>query len=271
MNLLKYVVGLLWLANLSLLIWYMIDEEINGWNITALVGVALTGIIPMLFRREGDKKRDGCAAFLHVISGVVGAAGSGLALGYASQCGKESYDNIEWLVAAAIVNGLSGIVAHYAYIDKEKQSEIYKNQSLAYNLLFTKRWGWYVIIGVISLFVTLLTLAWNQTDAYDARGLKCDNNDHYSLYLISPVVHLAGMVVLALASNFNMLQYVNFSIMHVAAILSMFGLNLTRGWGGDWLIVGSVYIYLALAHFTNRSDRERVAFRRVRSGETDLS
>jgi hypothetical protein len=260
MNILQWLVVLLWLINLGLLIGYMAEQEVNGWVITALVGVALTGVIPPLFRLKDNAKREGCATFLHVISGVIGAAGSGLALGYAAQCGKKSYDNIELLIAAAIVNGLSGIVAHYAFIDKDKRDEIYKNKSLAYSLFFTERGGWYAIIGGISVFVSSLTFAWNANDAYKARDVGCDSKDHYSLYLISPVVHMVAMLLLLADQYFDLgiLQYLNFVVMHVAAILSMFGLTLTRGWGGDWPIVLSVYLYIALAHLTvtTRGDRQ---------------
>ena len=268
MELLKVSVGVLWLINLGLLIVYMFEQEFNGWNITALVGVALTGIIPALFRRKGAK-REGCAAFLHVISGVIGAAGSGLALGYAAQCGKESYDNIELLIAAAVVNGLSGIVAHYAFIDKEKRDEIYKNESLAYTLF--PRWTWYLIVAGLSVCMSVGVAIWNMDDSYKGRKVGCDNKDHYLLYFISPVVHAVAMLLL-LADQFcpcGILPYINFAIMHVAAILSMFGLTLTRGWGSDWLIAGAVYVYLALAHFTVRS--RRVAPKRVNTEVPELS
>jgi hypothetical protein len=267
MELLKVSVGVLWLINLVLLIWHMAAEEVNGWNITALIGVALTGVIPMLFRRKDNAKREGCAAFLYVISGVIGAAGSGLALGYAAQCGK-SYDNIELLIAAAIVNGLSGIVAHYAFINKEERDGIYKNRALAYHLLgdewvIQSRPIWGIIVGVISGIIWLLTSGWIENDAYKTRGVGCDNKDHYTLYYISPIVHVTGTLVLFLANSFDVLHHITLMVVHVAAIVSMFGLTLTRGWGGDWLIVGAVYVYLALAHLTVKS--RKVAARRVRT------
>ena len=248
MELLKVSVGVLWLINLGLLGVYMGIQEVNGWNITALVGVALTGIVPMLFRR--DEKREGWTSTAHVTSGVIGAAGSGLALGYAAQCGKSSYANIELLIAAAVVNGLSGIVAHFGFIDKAERERTYEDNSAAYYGCLPREY-WYFIIFLAAAVVSILTAGWNSNNAY---ATKCKNEDHYSLYLISPITHLVGSLVLG-AFEANKGKYmphvppiVNYTIMHTAAILSMVGLNLTYGWGGDWAIVIPVYLYLALAH-----------------------
>lgn len=250
MELLKVSVGILWLINLGLLIWYMVEQEVNGWNVTALVGVALTGIVPMLFGRDKkqyqqlDKKREGWATFVHVISGVIGTAGSGLALGYAAQCGKSSYANIELLIAAAVVNGLSGIVAHFAFIDNDERKQIYdnKNGSLAYGCCY--RGFWYLLFLAVATLISLLTGVWNHDNEYKD---KCDNEDHYNLYFISPITHLVGSLLLGLFSP-QVPPILNFTIMYTAAILSMFGLNLTYGWGGDWAIVIPVYLYLTMAH-----------------------
>jgi len=254
MELLKVSVGILWLINLGLLIWYMVEQEVNGWNVTALVGVALTGIVPigvalprivpMLFGYETlVKKREGWATFVHVISGVIGTAGSGLALGYAAQCGKSSYANIELLVAAAVVNGLSGIVAHFAFIDNDEQKKIYENESLAYSCCCSRGF-WYLLFLAVATLISLLTAVWNHDNEYKN---KCDNEDHYSLYFISPITHLVGSILLVLFSP-QVPPILNFTIMFTAAILSMFGLNLTYGWGGDWAIVIPVYLYLTMAH-----------------------
>lgn len=254
MELLKVSVGVLWVINLGLLIWYMVEQEVNGWNITALVGVALTGIVPMLFGREKKeyqplvKKREGWATFVHVISGVIGTAGSGLALGYAAQCGKSSYANIELLVAAAVVNGLSGIVAHFAFIDNDEQKKIYEDESLAYSCCCSRgccsRGFWYLLFLAVATLISLLTAVWNHDNEYKN---KCDNEDHYNLYFISPITHLVGSLLLGLFSP-KVPLILNFTIMYTAAILSMFGLNLTYGGGGDWAIVIPVYLYLATAH-----------------------
>lgn len=276
MELLKVSVGVLWLINLGLLIWYMAEQEVNGWNVTALIGVALTGIVPMLraaynkYTGKDYKEREGWTSFLHVTSGVIGTAGSGLALGYAAQCGKSSYANIEMLIAAAVVNGLSGVVAHFAFIDEEERKKIYKDQSAAYDI---PRGYWYFFILLAAFVVSVLTLGWNSNNAY---ATECKNEDHYSLYLISPVTHLVGSLVLG-AFQANKGTYmphvpsiVNFTIMHTAAILSMFGLNLTYGWGGDWVIVIPVYLYLALAHL-KVVPPNKVAATRVPTDEPQLS
>lgn len=239
---LQGAVGVLWLTNIGLLVAYMIEEEITVLLGLTLTFVAATGLIPAStgLIPACRKKKDKSSIFvvlhvvsgvLHVVSGVLGTACSGLLLGEAAQCGK-SYSNIQLLLFAAIANGLSGVAAHFGFLTIDEQNDIYKDKSLAYNVL--QREAWYLagfVCSVISLFVM-------ETN-------KADFCSDY--YFVSPLVHAVAFLILGLC-NEEILSFLNFLILHTAAILSMFGLMLNHLHVADWLIVIPVYAYLLLAH-----------------------
>ena len=256
MNILQTSVGVLWVINLCLLIAYMVQQEVNGWNITALIGVALTGLVPIFFRREGDKKREGWAALAHVISGVIGTAGSGLALGYAARCDRSSYDHIELLIIAAVVNGLSCIIAHIAYIEKPTADygrlEDYNNNrpfaaGVAGSSYYSRR-TWIVGICLLSLVCLVGHVEINSNSSSNYEHV-CTNTDHYMWYLLSPVVHFAAFSLLWLSIDCECIGAgLLYSIYTVAGVLSMFGAMITHGYWGDILLTIVVYLYLAGAH-----------------------
>lgn len=260
MNILQASVGVLWIINIGLLIAYMVQQEVNGWNITALVGVALTGIVPMLraaynkYTGKDDNKQEGWTPFIHVISGVIGTAGSGLALGYAARCDKSSYDHIELLIIAAVVNGLSCIIAHIAYI--EKPAADYGNSS-AFNhssdggkvgSLELGRSSWIFYICLLSLVCLVGHVEINSNSSSNYEHV-CTNTDHYMWYLLSPVVHFAAFSLLWLSIGCECIGAgLLYSIYTVAGVLSMFGAMITHGYWGDILLTIVVYLYLAGAH-----------------------
>lgn len=225
---LQGAVGVLWLTNIGLLVAYMIEEEITVLLGLTLTFVIATGIIPAC-RRKKDKSS--IFVVLHVVSGVLGTACSGLLLGEAAQCGK-SYRNIQLLLFAAIANGLSGVAAHFGFLTIDEQNDIYKDKSLAYNVL--QREAWY-LAGFVCSLISLIVMETNKADF-------CSD-----YYFVSPLVHAVAFFVLGL-SNEEILSISNFLILHTAAILSMFGLMLNHLHVADWLIVIPVYAYLLLAH-----------------------
>lgn len=236
------IVSFLWLINLSLLAYYMIDEEVNAWNITAVVGVALTGIVPALFRRKGAK-REGCAAFLHVISGVIGAAGSGLALGYAAQCDKTGR-LLDLLLTSALVCAINGVVAHILLIENPtKDRDGWKVAGSSY----FPRIFWFLFICLCSIICLIgHVVVITGDDNYET---TCKDEDDYMAYLISPIVHIVAFGLLLYLDYAKMLHpYISYSIFNVAGVLSMFGAMITRGYWGDILLTTVVYLYLALAH-----------------------
>lgn len=236
------IVSFLWLINLSLLAYYMIDEEVNAWNITAVVGVALTGIVPALFRRKGAK-REGCAAFLHVISGVIGAAGSGLALGYAAQCDKTGR-LLDLLIYSALVCAINGVVAHILLIENPtKDRDGWKVAGSSY----FPRIFWFAFICLCSIICLIgHVVVITGDDNYET---TCKYEDDYMAYLISPIVHIVAFGLLLYLDYAKMLHpYISYSIFNVASVLSMFGAMITRGYWGDILLTTVVYLYLALAH-----------------------
>jgi hypothetical protein len=237
------IVSFLWGINLVLLAYYMIDEEVNAWNITALVGVALTGIVPMIFSRDGDKKREGCAAFLHVISGVIGAAGSGLALGYAAQCDKTGR-LLDLLLYSALVCAINGVVAHILLIEPPtKDRDGWKVAGSS----FLPRIFWFAFICLCSIICLIgHVVVITGDDDYET---TCKHEDDYMAYLISPIVHVVAFGILSYLGYNEMLHpYISYSIFNVAGVLSMFGAMITHGYWGDILLTTVVYLYLALAH-----------------------
>ena len=222
------LVGILWLTNIGLLVAYMIEEELTVLLGLTLTFVAATGLIPIL-RRKKDKSS--IFAVLHVVSGVLGTACSGLLLGEAAQCGK-SYKNILLLLIAAIANGLSGVAAHLGFLTVDELNDIYKDRSLAYNML--QRQGWY-LAGFVCSMISLIIM----------ESSKSEFCSEYAF--VSPVVHAVAFILTYFFHLYES-ELLNFLILHTAAILSMFGLMLNHLHVADWFIVIPVYLYLLLAH-----------------------
>ena len=253
---LKGAVGFLWIINIILLVVYAFEEKVSVLFYITLAFVIATGVVPMarafLMTRgclKNDKDKTSAWAYLHTVCGVVATAGSGLLLGEAAQCGQESYDHIELLIGAAVVNGLSGVAAHWGFIDENEQSDLYddsKPKSYALKIGDTPsltRVLWYLVIVLCSL-----------GSGFWINGYKnmCDHRQN--LMFLSPIIHIAAFIVLALLSygrEFEFVALLNFPIMHISAILSMFGLMLHEFAVGDWLIVVPVYAFLALSHLKN--------------------
>lgn len=241
MEYLKGLVGVLWLINIILLVTYIILEEADGWNVLALIGVTLTGLVPILFRKSED--RDGWAAFVHVISGVIGTAASGLALGYVTQCNK-SFENVPIMITAAVINAISGIVAHIAFIPKKSLDD--DDRGVAGSSYF-KRGQWYLSIATISLIALLGHLYTYSTENFNEYPIVCDSQSHHMYYFISPIVHTVAFIILWFTIESEYFQYFNYIILNIAGVLSMFGANISGFWG-DVFIAVLVYIFLALAH-----------------------
>lgn len=219
------IIVLLWITNITLLSVYIAVQESNALVITALAGVIATGVVPMLGKNDIFWLRS-----LHVVSGVVGSAGCGLALGDAYQCGK-SFDNNGLLLAAALVNIASGTYSHYVFISKSQREELYTDHSWAYELL--DRGVWYMLILACS-FIALLG---------HVMSSNCGSNEW--LYFASPIIHV---VVYALMIWSGWLEYLNLFVNNAAAVISTFGIALADYVTLDWFIVVPLYLYLALAH-----------------------
>ena len=253
---LKRAVGFLWIINIILLVVYAFEEKVSVLFYITLAFVIATGVVPMarafLMSRgclKNDKDKTSAWAYLHTVCGVVATAGSGLLLGEAAQCGQESYDHIEFLIGAAVVNGLSGVAAHWGFIDENEQSDLYddsKPKSYALKIGETPsstRILWYTVIVLCSLGSGFWINGYSNT---------CEHQQ--TLRFLSPGIHIAAFLILAALSveqNTDLLTLLNFPIMHISAILSMFGLILHEFAVGDWLIVVPVYAFLALSHLKN--------------------
>ena len=246
-------VVVLWVLNILALSLY---NNYNTWDdpilLLTFVGVILTGVVPMLGMNKNFWVR-----VLHIGSGVVAAAGHGLSLGQAYKCGvdqgaKEKY--ILWI--AVVINILSGVVAHLLFIDENQLNKMYQNDNCRggfeernnscetkWVYIMFRRNDWYSIIGGVSFLSFFLYVALSG-NTFSACGGKTD------LIIVSPLIHfVAYFIVLQWYNNNN---FLNFTVNHVAAVVSMAGLAFSDLFVLDWFIVIQVYGYLALAHYNDR-------------------
>ena len=248
-----------WVINIALLSAYIYDHGAETLTTLTLVFVILTGIIPALRNKETDNW-----AIAHTVSGILSTAFSGLLLGRVAQCGQESYDGIYWIIWAAVANGLSGISAHFGFIDSDKIKALYNEEgtkSWAYRDFEDKprfmvenfvssRLTWYFFLFVPSLLSLLIHIASN----YDS-CVKDTTLLDIPILLLSPIIHTVAFavlwIILYVDSTDAILKIINFPVMHIAAILSMFNVMYSFGQAADWLIVVPVYLYLGMAHVPN--------------------
>ena len=224
------VIGILWAVNLTFIGLDMGLEGVTTFNIIALIGVALTGLVPMLKSRMGntDKNAMGYQG-LHVLSGVIGAIGSGLAAG--------NNRNV-WSILAAIVYIISGVYAHMYLLTEQERVEIFQDKSMAYSNI--DRGTIYAILLLCSgIALVLQIVLWSDYSMYQ-HPYEVDAG----ISLISPIVHAVVFLLLALTEIKS--HWLNFILLHISAVLSASGM--TFWWSPDWLIVVPVYMYLALAH-----------------------
>jgi len=231
------VIGFLWIVNLTFIFLDMGLEGVTTFNIIALIGVALTGLVPMLKSRMGntDKNAMGYQG-LHVLSGVIGAIGSGLAAG--------NNRNV-WSILAAIVYIISGVYAHMYLLTESERDEIFKDErKMVYESFRTPfidgRTIIYIVLFVCSAIALIFQLVlWSDYSMYQ-HPYEVDAG----ISLISPIVHTVVFLYLTLTEIKS--HWLNFILLYISAVLSASGM--TFWWSPDWLIVVPVYMYLALAH-----------------------
>jgi hypothetical protein len=212
-----------WIINMACLIAYMVLQEASTYSIIAIVGVALTGILPGLFRhlcgKKGEPNGFSIRRALHVVAGVVGIIGTGLLLGEAI---KESQEYL-WLAATgAVVHVISGVTAHLYFV------KVSADDSLAYELF--DRYQWYIIIAATSLCALVYALL-------------------EEVEIASPIIHLSAFLVLLFADRTNLLvDIINYTVLHTAGVVSTMGLILSDGAISDVVLTFVVYLYLAMVH-----------------------
>ena len=210
-----------WIINMACLIAYMLLQEASAYSVIATAGVALTGILPGLLRKKDEPDGFSIRRALHVVVGVVGIIGTGLLLGEAI---KESQEYL-WLAAVgAVVHVISGVTAHLYFV---KKSNVYVDDSLAYELF--DRYQWYIIIAATSFCGLVYTLI-------------------DKVVFTSPLIHTSAFLVLLFADRYIGSLIINYTILHVAGVVSTMGLILSNGAMSDILITFVVYLYLAMVH-----------------------
>lgn len=211
-----------WIINLACLISYMILQEASAYSAIAIVGVALTGILPALLKKKDEPPGFSIRRALHVVAGVVGIIGTGLLLGEAI---KESQEYL-WLAAmGAVVHVLSGVTAHLYFV---KKWDVYADDSLAYELF--DRYQWYIIIAATSFCGLVYALI-------------------DEVVITSPLIHLIAFLVLLFADRLNLMRdIINYTILHTAGVVSTMGIILSSGAISDIVLTFVVYLYLAMVH-----------------------
>ena len=254
---LMMLLSILWFLNILGIIIYGSVAGWDGFLVTAIIGVTLTGIVPgisaALFGKDKTKNNElSTRRVIHVASGVVGSIGTGLSLGYAIKDGNVS-ENIWFLILTTIIHVLSGTVAHLIFVD---ENDVYKNNSSAYELLSRQHWyGVGVLVSTICIiFLSISTIG---NDHIDSPGRL----------LISSAIHFVAFCILLLIefcredyelqpnSKF-VLAALNYTILNTAAVVSMMGLRLSLfvldetpiPFITDLFLVATVYIYLVLVH-----------------------
>lgn len=232
-----YLIGILWTVNLIFIGLDMGLEGVTTSNIIALIGVALTGFVPMLKSAMGKTDNMDAMGYqgLHVLSGVIGALGSGLAAG--------NNRNV-WSILAAVVYIISGVYAHMYFI-KEKDKIFRDERKMVYESFRTPfidgRTIIYSVLFVCSAIALILQLVlW-----YDISEYQYPEEVDRNISLISPIVHVVVFGYLASPARIES-HWLNFTLLHISAVLSASGM--TFWWSPDWLIVVPVYLYLAFAH-----------------------
>lgn len=231
------VIVILWVVNLTFIGLDMGLEGVTTFNIIALIGVALTGLVPMLKSGMGntDKNAMGYQG-LHVLSGVIGAIGSGLAAG--------NNRNV-WSILAAIVYIISGVYAHMYLLTESERDKIFKDErKMVYESFRTPFIDGRKIIYIVLFVCSAIALIFQLVLWYDISEYQYPEEVDRNISLISPIVHAVVFSYLTLTEIKS--HWLNFIILHISAVLSASGM--TFWWSPDWLIVVPVYMYLALAH-----------------------
>ena len=243
----QYILGIFWILNISLLIIHMVMYEPNAFSIVALTGTVLTGVVPGLKSMIPDIEVFGfeIGALIHVLSGVVGAVGVGLALGNDSMCNNfTDWDRILLLMGAAISNIISNGAAHQYFVDGRKDG--YKERDMG-DIEIQLMIG----IGLMSI-VTALTHVFSNM-SQNIYNMECEDTDLYYLFIISPV--LIGLLLYVDQRYKNAIRYYIWGAM---LVISSCAVTLTGYYLMDAIIFGLILLKLVAAHYTNSINYEKI-------------
>ena len=243
----QYILGIFWILNISLLIIHMVMYEPNAFSIVALTGTVLTGVVPGLKSMIPDIEVFGfdIGALIHVLSGVVGAVGVGLALGNDSMCNNfTDWDRIILLMGTALSNIISNGAAHQYFVDGRKDG--YKERDMG-DIEIQLMIG----IGLMSI-VTALTHVFSNM-SQNIYNMECEDTDLYYLFIISPV--LIGLLLYVDQRYKNAIRYYIWGAM---LVISSCAVTLTGYYLMDAIIFGLILLKLVAAHYTNSINYEKI-------------
>lgn len=244
----QYILGIFWILNISLLIIHMVMYEPNAFSIVALTGTVLTGVVPGLKSMIRDINACGfeLGALIHVLSGVVGAVGVGLALGNDSMCNNfTDWDRILLLMGAAISNIISNGAAHQYFVDGRKKNG-YEEREIGEPELYLSLGA-----GVMSIVAALTHVFSNMSQ--NIYNMECEDTDLYYLFIISPV--LIGLLLYVDQRYKNAIRYYIWGAM---LVISSCAVTLTGYYLMDAIIFGLILLKLVAAHYTNSINYEKI-------------
>lgn len=225
----------------------MVMYEPNAFSIVALTGTVLTGVVPGLKSMIPDIEVFGfeIGALIHVLSGVVGAVGVGLALGNDSMCNNfTDWDRIILLMGTALSNIISNGAAHQYFVDGRKKG--YKERDMGETEFYLWRG-----IGLMSI-VTALTHVFSNM-SQNIYNMECEDTDLYYLFIISPV--LIGLLLYVDQRYKNAIRYYIWGAM---LVISSCAVTLTGYYLMDAIIFGLILLKLVAAHYTNSINYEKI-------------
>mgnify|MGYP003309740695 CR=1 FL=1 len=238
-----YILGIFWILNISLLIIHMVMYEPNPFSIVALTGTALTGVVPGLKSMIGDIEVFGfeLGALIHVLSGVAGAVGVGLALGDDSMCNNfKDWGRILLLMGAAISNIISNGAAHQYFID-DRRGE-YKLRDMGDPEIYL-----WIGTGAMSIVAALTHFGSDKRmDSQNIYNMECEDRDLYWLFIISPVL-IASLSYAEYIYNSSIRYYIGAAIV----VISSFAVTLTGYYLMDAIIFGLILLRMVVIHYAN--------------------
>ena len=239
----QYILGIFWILNISLLIIHMVMYEPNAFSIVALTGTVLTGVVPGLKSMIGDIEVFGfeLGALIHVLSGVAGAVGVGLALGDDSMCNHfKDWGRILLLMGAAISNIISNGAAHQYFVDKKNG---YKPRN---DIGIIEGYLW-LGAGVTSIVAALTHFGSDKRmDFQNIYNMECEDRDLYWLFIISPV-----LIASLLYAEDNYENAIRYYIGAATVVISSCAVTLTGYYLMDAIIFGLILLKMVAAHYAN--------------------
>ena len=225
---LAVVLGITWVVNIVCLAFH-IYNTLSTYDIIALTGTILTGMVPSIARGLNDFSKDigfpiAIGSLLHIGAGLVGAIFVGLTVG--------ETDDMVLPILAAYSNMLCNGVAHQLFLDDNRQVKTEKDYGWSY---MSK-----IIPSVAGLFVAFVFSSVEGTN------------------YLSAVIH-----IVAFAAYFGLLSWLQRSEIFVTrfylgsamSVISSYAIAVDPSWV-DYFIFACVMLLLVMGHWAPTLETE---------------